>query len=65
MQTSYIYSASRLNTLANFLLSKTDIERLMVASPGVELQSALKETYLAPYILKAQKTLLLQLSNKR
>jgi len=53
MQTSYIYSASRLNTLANFLLSKTDIERLMVASPGVELQSALKETYLAPYILKA------------
>jgi V/A-type H+-transporting ATPase subunit C len=53
MQTSYIYSASRLNTLATFLLSKTDIERLMVAAPGVELQSALKETYLAPYILKA------------
>jgi V/A-type H+-transporting ATPase subunit C len=53
MQTSYIYSASRLNTLATFLLSKTDIERLMVAAPGMELQSALKETYLAPYILKA------------
>jgi V/A-type H+-transporting ATPase subunit C len=53
MQTSYIYSASRLNTLATFLLSKTDIERLMVTAPGTELQSALKETYLAPYILNA------------
>lgn len=53
MQTSYIYSASRLNTLAGFLLSHTDIDRLMVAAPGADLESALKETYLAPYILKA------------
>lgn len=52
MQTSYIYSASRLNILSQFLLTKTDIERLFVANPGEELQSALKETYLAPYVLR-------------
>jgi V/A-type H+-transporting ATPase subunit C len=52
MQTSYIYSVSRTNTLAQFLLSKTDIERLLVADPGEDLQSALKETYLAPYVLR-------------
>jgi V/A-type H+-transporting ATPase subunit C len=50
MQTSYIYSVSRLNTLGQFLLNQTDIERLLVATPGEDLQSALKETYLAPYI---------------
>lgn len=50
MQTSYIYSVSRANTLSQFLLSKTDIERLLVAEPGDDLQSALKETYLAPYV---------------
>ncbi|MCA9362615.1 V-type ATPase subunit [Candidatus Kaiserbacteria bacterium] len=52
MQTSYIYSASRVNALTQFLLSKTDIERLLVADPGEELQSALKETYLAPYVVR-------------
>lgn len=52
MQTSYIYSVSRANTLTQFLLSKTDIERLLVASAGEELQTALKETYLAPYLLQ-------------
>ncbi len=52
MQTSYIYSVSRVNTLTQFLLSKTDIERLMVAKPGEDLQSALKETYLAPYVAR-------------
>lgn len=51
MQTSYIYSVSRVNALSQFLLSKTDIERLLVAEPGSDLQSALKETYLAPYIV--------------
>ena len=51
MQTSYIYSASKVNTLSQFLLNKTDVERLLVAEPGEDLQSALKETYLAPYIL--------------
>ncbi len=50
MQTPYIYSASRVNTLAQYLLTKTDIERLLVAEPGEDLQSALKETYLAPYV---------------
>ena len=50
MQTTYIYSASRVNTLAQYLLTKTDIERLLVAEPGEDLQSALKETYLAPYV---------------
>lgn len=51
MQTSYIYSVSRTNTLSQFLLSKTDIERLLVASPAT-VHDALKETYLAPYITR-------------
>jgi len=53
MQPSYIYSVSRLNTLGQFLLNKTDIDRLLVATPGEDLQSALKETYLAPYVAHA------------
>lgn len=52
MQTSYIYSVSRVNTLTQFLLNKTDIERLLVADPGEDLQSALKETYLAPFVVR-------------
>lgn len=52
MQTSYIYSVSRTNTLSEYLLTRSDIERLLVASPGAELQSALKETYLAPYLTR-------------
>lgn len=52
MQTPYIYSASRTNTLAEMLLTKTDIDRLLVAAPGDELHTALKETYLAPYLLQ-------------
>lgn len=54
MQTSYIYSVSRVNILTQFLLNKTDIERLLVADAGADLQSALKETYLAPYVLRAK-----------
>jgi V/A-type H+-transporting ATPase subunit C len=54
MQTSYIYSVSRANTLAQYLLSKTDVERLLVAEAGEELESALKETYLAPYVLRSK-----------
>ena len=50
MQTSYIYSVSRANTLRQFLLTKSEIERLLVAKAGADLQSALKETYLAPYV---------------
>lgn len=53
MQTSYIYSVSRVNALAEFLLNKTDIERLLVAEPGEGLQSALKETYLASFVTHA------------
>ena len=53
MQTSFIYSASRTNALSEELLTKTDIDRLLVASPGEGLHTALKETYLAPYLLKA------------
>jgi len=52
MQTSYIYSASKANALSQDLLNKTDIERLLAADSGVELQSALKETYLASYVLQ-------------
>lgn len=52
MKTSYIYSVSRVNALSESLLNKTDIERLLVAEPGEDIQSALKETYLAPYVLR-------------
>jgi len=53
MQTSYIYSVSKANALSESLLNRTDIERLLVAQPGEDLQSALKETaYLAPYIVQ-------------
>ncbi len=52
MNTSYIYSASRVTTLSQELLSKTDIDRLLVATPGQRLTGALKETYLAPYLLQ-------------
>jgi vacuolar-type H+-ATPase subunit C/Vma6 len=52
MQTSYIYSVSRANALSESLLNKTDIERLLVAEPGDDIQSALKETYLAPYVVR-------------
>jgi vacuolar-type H+-ATPase subunit C/Vma6 len=54
MQTSYIYSVSRANALSQFLLTKADIERLLVAEPGEDLQSALKETYLAPYVTRVE-----------
>lgn len=54
METSYIYSVSRVNTLAQYLLTKSDIERLLVAQAGPELESALKETYLAPYVLQTK-----------
>lgn len=52
MSSAYIYSVSRTNTLAQFLLSKTDIERLLVAEPGDDIHDALKETYLASYVMK-------------
>ena len=52
MQTPYIYSASKANALAEALLSKTEIERLLVAEPGEDLQSALKESYLASYVVR-------------
>lgn len=52
METTYIYSASKANALSEELLNKTDIERLLVASPGDDLQSALKETYLAEYVVQ-------------
>lgn len=52
MNTSYVYSSTRLNALGNELLSQTDIDRLLVAKPGEDLQTALKETYLAPYVLQ-------------
>lgn len=54
MQTSYIYSASRTNTLSEDLLTKADIDRLLVASAGEELHTALKETYLAQYLIQAE-----------
>lgn len=53
MQTSYIYSVSRVNTLEQFLLTKADVERLLIAEPGEDMRQALKETYLAPYVAHA------------
>lgn len=53
MNTSYIYSVSRVSTLGEQLLTKTDIDRLLVAPSADRLQTALKETYLAPYVLAA------------
>lgn len=52
MNTSYIYSATRVTARGENLLNRTDIERLLVAAPGAELQTALKETYVAPYVLE-------------
>ena len=52
MHTPFIYSTSRVNTLTQYLLTKTDIERLLVAEPGDDLESALKETYLAPFVAR-------------
>lgn len=52
MHTAYTYSASRVRTLEEYLLTRTDIDRLLVAKPGADLASALKETYLAPYLLR-------------
>ncbi len=52
MQTSYIYSASKATALSQMLLNCTDIERLLVAESGDDLQSALKETYLASYLVR-------------
>ena len=56
MQTSYIYSVSRANTLKQFLLTKTDIERLLVVESDAELHTALKETYLAPFVAEEKST---------
>lgn len=53
MQTSYIYSASRMNTQTENLLTRMDIDRLLVTTPGDGLHTALKETYLAPYLLQS------------
>lgn len=53
MQTSYIYSTSRINTVSEELLTMADIDRLLVAKPGGEFTEALKETYLASYLIQA------------
>lgn len=53
MQTSYIYSVSRVHTLEQFLLNKNDIDRLLAVDTSEEVHTALKETYLAPYIASA------------
>jgi vacuolar-type H+-ATPase subunit C/Vma6 len=52
MQTSYIYSTSRVNTVSEELLTKADIDRLLVATPGADFTEALKETYLAHHLIQ-------------
>ena len=64
MQTSYIYSTSRTNTLSEQLLTQNDIERLLVAAPGEELHTALKETYLASYLLQTNESMAEAISNQ-
>ncbi len=53
MDTSYIYSSTRLNTLGNELLTRTDIDRLLTETDIAGVHEALKETYLAHYLLEA------------
>lgn len=54
MQTSYIYSVSRVNAASGDLLTKADIDRLLVARPGASFVDVLKETYLAPHLLQSE-----------
>jgi len=51
MKTSYIYSSSRVKALEKELLSESDIERLMEVDRGEKFIQALKETYLATYLV--------------
>lgn len=50
MNTSYIYSATRVNTLTPSLLQEADIARILEAKTSDDLQQALKESYLGLYI---------------
>jgi vacuolar-type H+-ATPase subunit C/Vma6 len=52
MHTAYIYSASRV-TATDSLLTKADLDRLLVAHTEADFVSALKETYFASYYLHA------------
>lgn len=49
MNTAYIYSATRFNTLGTELFSRSDIDRLLLVSSS-ELPATLEDTYLAPYL---------------
>lgn len=50
METSYIYSSSRIKVVEQELLNEADIEHLLTSSRGADLMRVLRETYLAPYI---------------
>lgn len=50
MNTSYIYSASRVQALGQTLLTEADVERLLAAPTAGERFRALHESYLAPYL---------------
>ncbi|MEZ4104192.1 MAG: V-type ATPase subunit [Candidatus Paceibacterota bacterium] len=50
METSYIYSVSRVKALAKELLSDSDVDRLLTTSRGEEFVKAVKETYLVKFL---------------
>ena len=50
MDTAYIYSVTRVRTLATALITNADIERLLAATTGEALKQALLDSYLALYI---------------
>ena len=50
MNTSYIYSATRVNTLTPSLLQEADIARMLEANTADDLKLAIKESYLGSYM---------------
>ena len=50
MNTSYIYSSSRIKTIEGELFNETDLEKVLTANRGNDLVKALKETAFSEYI---------------
>lgn len=55
MNTSYIYSATRVNSLIPSLLQEADVARVLEAKTESEVQNALRESYLGSYIVGDEK----------
>ena len=50
MNTSYIYSAARAQTLATNLLQVADVDRLLAADTDADVRAALQESYIGQYV---------------